>query len=331
MSKPTLKVWCLSDGRPGHFNQSKGLLQALEHGYQLELSWIDCTLQAKPLRPLLRTLLNAGHGHSLVKQLHSFAQPEGTPDLIVSTGGNTAYLNISLARLFGCQNYFIGSLRGLKPALFSKVFTIEPIGSPNNVVMPLAPVPTDRQAQAEAARTLRTELAIAPEQQLWTLLIGGANDQYRFTDNDWQALAAQLTQLARIHNIRWLITTSRRTGVNVEQQLATALPSDIIADATWYGQQPRKVMSPYLGAAEQIFCTEDSLSMLTEGIASGKPVTAIQPTQMTPEVRYEAALVRLTERGWLQRQPAHQLSVPDVCAEPPIPPAEDLWQRLQKA
>ncbi|MCV6604012.1 MAG: mitochondrial fission ELM1 family protein, partial [Porticoccaceae bacterium] len=169
-NRPALTVWCLSDSRPGHFNQSKGLLQALEQGYAVNLHWIDCTLQAKPLRPLLRGLLNAGLGQSLLPSLHRFDNPAAndptqTPDLIISTGGNTAYLNIALAQRYGCRNLFIGSLRGLKPSLFSAVLTIEPIGTDNNLLMPLAPVPSDRDAQAEAAQALRTELAFDDNQR----------------------------------------------------------------------------------------------------------------------------------------------------------------------
>lgn len=329
MSRPALTVWCLSDGKPGHFNQSKGLLQALALGYEVNLHWIDCSLQAKPLRPLLRKLLNAGIGQRLLPALHRFNRPAETPDLIISAGGNTAYLNIALAQQYGCQNLFIGSLRGLKPSLFTTVLTIEPIGADNNLVMPLAPVPSDRDAQAEAARQLRAEQQLEDTQPLWTLLIGGATDEYAYQAEDWKALAGELNRLARQHNIRWLITSSRRTGIEVEQQLAAALAPELLADTTWYGQQPRKVMAAYLGAAEAVFCTEDSLSMLTEAIASGKPVVALQPAQMQPAARYEAALERLEQRQWLSRQPVTQLALPPATDHSIPAPAEALWQQLQ--
>lgn len=328
--KPVLNVWCLSDGRPGHFNQSKGLLQALELGYQLELSWIEVSLRLKPLRKLLRALLNRAPGSAgLVERCYQAELPAGTPDLIISTGGNTAFLNAALAQRFSCQNYFIGSLRGLTPTLFSKVLTIEPIGSDNNIVMPLAPVPSDRPAQQQAADELRQSLNIPAVQPLWTLLIGGSTDQYRFSDQDWQALAQQMNQLARAHNIRWLVTSSRRTGIEIEQQLSAALESNLLADTTWYCQQPRKVMAAYLGAAEVVFCTEDSLSMLTEGIASGKPVIALQPGERSPDQRYAAALERLVDRGWLQQQPMAEMAAPGQQYQAAEPPAQVLWHQLQ--
>jgi len=328
-SRPTLRLWCLSDGRPGHFNQSKGLIQALEQGYEVQVHWLDIRLKTRPLRKLLRLILNRLPGQSRwVEACYEAELPAEPPELIISTGGNTAFLNAALARRFACQNYFIGSLRGLAADLFSKVLTIEPIGSSNNIVMPLAPVPSDRAAQQQAGDALRQQLSLADDRPLWTLLIGGCTDQYPYTQDDWQALAQQMNALAHQHGIRWLVTSSRRTGSEIEQQLAQVLDPTIIADATWYSQQPRKVMAAYLGAASAVYCTEDSLSMLTEGIASGKPVIALQPARQQPDARYQAALQRLTERDWLQRQPMTALQAP-AAQQQAQPPAQVLWQQLQ--
>ena len=306
------------------------MLQALAQGYEVQCDWVDAQLTFKPLRKLLRASLNRQPGRSgWIRALYRASLPTAPPDLIISTGGNTAFLNAALAQQLGCQNYFIGSLRGLRPSLFSKVLTIEPIGANNNIVMPLAPVPSDREAQHTAATALRHEQQIPAEQPLWTLLIGGATDEYSYQAEDWQALAGELNRLARQHSIRWLITSSRRTGIEVEQQLAAALAPELIADATWYGQQPRKVMAAYLGAADAVFCTEDSLSMLTEAIASGKPVVALQPARMQPAARYEAALERLSQRQWLSRQPVTQLALPPTTDSSIPAPAEALWQQLQ--
>jgi len=330
MSKPALTVWCLSDGRPGHFNQSKGLIQALERGYDVRLHWIDCSLQAKPLRPILRQLLNAELATNLMVKLHRFERPDTPPDLILSTGGNTAYLNIALARQLNCPNWFIGSLRGLKPSLFHRVFTIEALNADNNIVMPLAPVPSNRQDQQNAAIKLRQEQGIPTDQTLWTLLIGGSTEEYSYSDQNWSALAAQMNTLAEQHDIRWLVTSSRRTGIEVEQKLASQLSEPLLADTTWFCQQPRKVMAAYLGAADIIFCSEDSLSMLTEGIASGKAVVSLYPPQHQPAERYKAALERLEQRCWLERQPMAEISAPSG-EQADIDPTEDLWQRIESS
>ncbi|MBY4676438.1 mitochondrial fission ELM1 family protein [Marinobacterium arenosum] len=327
--KTPLTVWCLSDGRPGHYNQSKGLLQALACGYQLSEHWLEVRLRAKPLRKLMRAGLNSNpalHRH-WVEAMYRRELPNQRPELIISTGGNTAFLNAALAEHFGCRNYFIGSLRGLKPELFSLVLTLEPIGAPNNLVMPLAPSPINRSQLAQAGGELTSML----DGPLWTMLIGGATSEYRFQPEDWQNLAEQMNRLAEQRQIRWLVTSSPRTGVEVEQLLAANLKPQALADTVWWGQQPRKVMAAYLGAAERIFCSEDSLSMLTEAVSSGKPVTALSPQDMTPEPRYLAALERLVGRGWLERRAIAELERVNGIAEGQRleDPLQYLWQLIR--
>ena len=51
-------VWVVSDGIPGHFNQSKGALFALEILFDLEVYWIDLKLKKSYLRRLLAFILN---------------------------------------------------------------------------------------------------------------------------------------------------------------------------------------------------------------------------------------------------------------------------------
>lgn len=48
----------VSDGVPGHFNQSKGVLFALERDFELDVHWIELTLKHKFYRRPLTWLLN---------------------------------------------------------------------------------------------------------------------------------------------------------------------------------------------------------------------------------------------------------------------------------
>ncbi|WP_435686528.1 mitochondrial fission ELM1 family protein [Sedimenticola selenatireducens] len=302
-----LTVWCLSDGVPGHFNQTKGLIKSLEHGFRVEMLWIDSRLKAPPLRRLMRKLLNSNTQRYArwIEKLYATQIPakRGSPDLIVSTGGNTAYINIALAHKYKCKNFFIGSLRGLDASLFTRVFTIEPVGAANNIVMQLAPTPVGWSELEAAGKQFKNNSS----DHLWTMLIGGSTREYRYGSRDWSDIADSMNQLAARHHIKWLVTTSRRTDDAAEKILREQLDPAIIADAVWYKTEPRKIMAAYLGAGEQIFCTEDSLSMLTEAVSAGKPVTSIQPKDFKPEIRYENALCRLVAKGWISRVPASDL------------------------
>lgn len=103
-------------------------------------------------------------------------------------------------------------------------------------------------------------------------------------------------------------------------------PAERIADAVWWSQAPRKVMRDFLGAAQAIVVTEDSLSMVAESLYSG-PAGASgrarrRPTQR--QRRRRAAGLRRTRPagfaarspGWPRRPfPSRTAPIPDVQAE----------------
>jgi len=86
-----------------------------------------------------------------------------------------------------------------------------------------------------------------------------------------------MNTLARREGIRWLVTTSRRTGAEAEARLRAGLDSAVVAAAVWWAEKPEKKMQAFLGAAECVFVTQDSVTMVTEAVASGRPVVVVRP------------------------------------------------------
>jgi len=56
-------------------------------------------------------------------------------------------------------------------------------------------------------------------------------------------------------------------------------------------------MAAYMGAAEQVFITADSMSMIAEAIASTKPAVVLEPDNVQPARRYREALQRYDQLG----------------------------------
>lgn len=294
MSTPK-RLWLLNDGRAGHMNQAKGLIALLEeHGQTFQVDTIDCHPRLKLANRLgtwwLNTLPPGASAHLALLGYRMSTLPSGRPDLILSAGGDTAVANAALARQLNAPNLFIGSRRRLRPERFTLYLTLEAQGGTNNLVMPIPPSPlTPAHCRAEGS-ALRAAHGDAP---LWAILIGGTGAGFTYTNADWDALAEGLNSLSRRFGGRWLLTTSRRTGGAVEQYLRTRLHPDSLADATWYHHAPRKVMAAYLGAADAILCTADSMSMLADGLNAGKAVTSLWPVQAQPDAQYVQALDRL--------------------------------------
>ena len=312
-----LAVWLLSDGAPGHLSQSRGIVDALATRRAVEITTIELKVRSPLWKRLGRLALpRIRDTAGWFRRIYGAAPPPGQPALIVSSGANTLLANALLARLHRVPNVYSGTLKGYEPAAFGCVFSVVPLGVTCNHVLPLPPVP------GELARPLPPAPGGEP---LIAVLIGGDGAGYAFKDEDWRAFADGLAALSRRENARLLLTTSRRTGAAAETLLREHLPAELLADAVWWSQAPRKVMRDFLAAAQAIVVTEDSLSMVAESLYSGRPVLSVAPAVAQPNANDGAALRGYVERGLLARSPIAGLAeaafpsrtaaIPDVQAE----------------
>jgi len=283
-------VWVLSDGRAGHLGTTRGILRSLAQIRPLNEHWIELHMRLGAVRQVMHYWLH-GTNHPVPRWLQKACyrigeMPAARPDLILSTGGSTVYLNASFARQFDCPNLFAGTLRGLRSSFFSAVITPFRLeGVNNNIELDYLPLAVDPAKAAQAGEQYRLEHCLNDE-RLWTMIIGGDGGGYRYTDADWAELAQAMNQLAQQSSVRWLLTTSRRTGAQGEAVLRKHLDEAVLADAVWWTQEPRKVMLAYLGASQCVFCTEESGSMITESILSGRAAFALRARRNRPQAQH---------------------------------------------
>lgn len=299
-NKP-INVLILSDGLPGHANQARGLVNWLSRRYAVKSNELSVKLRYKGLAQLLLPWL-LHHQHSpttLISWFYSYPQKEiEKPDLIISAGGNTSFLNVALARDWQIPNIFIGSRRRLYSSDFSAHLTLEPTGQANNIVMELSPTLTNIAVLLNQGQQLRETLNIQREQKLYMLALGGDGAGYRYNQESCQQMSQLMTELSLRDNCRWILTTSRRTGSVLEKALKQLIDPNLLADAVWWHDNPRKVMNAYMGAVDCIFISIDSMSMISEAIASNKPTILLQPEMASPEPRYQQALDDFYRAGY---------------------------------
>jgi mitochondrial fission protein ELM1 len=160
----------------------------------------------------------------------------------------------------------------------------------NNIRVPFIPLLTDRARIMEQGRQFRTAHGLEHE-TVWCVLIGGDGAGYHYDSGSLEQLARGILALARDHQAKLLVTTSRRTGLKFERALQALLGDcPAVAYATYYNHRPEKVVAPFLGAADVVFCTADSGSMITEAMTAGKPVYSLIPEQVRPQPFYQAFL-----------------------------------------
>ncbi|WP_018405083.1 ELM1/GtrOC1 family putative glycosyltransferase [Marinobacter gelidimuriae] len=304
MNNPSgkLRILLLSDGLPGHLSQSQGLARWLGDRYLTESDEMTVGLKVKPLARLILPYMTRFRCLApLVLRFYS-----GVPDdiqgvdLILSAGGTTSFLNVALAQHGQIPNVFLGSKRRLRSDDFSAHLTLEPTGEPHNIVMILPPTLTDPEQLQEKGRELRLSLGLSDNEMLNLMAIGGDGAGYQYDSQAVQQLVQLMIEEYQRTGRRWLLTTSRRTGARLEQELKQAMPAELLADSVWWSENPRKVMAAYMGAADQIFITADSMSMIAEAISSGKPTTVLWPEKSRPDSRYKAALERYEKHGLCQ-------------------------------
>jgi hypothetical protein len=304
-----LRVWLVDEGSHGHRAQSEGAVAAIERlGHTVALERIAARERwPGALRPALRLAVDRGPRELSVRTARAaarFAAPAtGRPDLVVSSGGKSVFANLALARAAGAPNLFVGDPRPYPVRWFGAVLGPERIGAaPNLFAVPAPPTPVTPATCAAAAGERWPD---DPPRRVWALLIGGASRSHRFAEDDFARLAEGANALARRFGIRWLVSTSRRSGAAVDAVLAERLAPEAVADLTLFSRRPEPVVLAYLGAAERAFVTQDSLTMLAEAIASGRPAVAVAPADVrlpsTSVVR--TTLARLERVAGFERRP----------------------------
>lgn len=289
-------VWIVSEGSPGHVSQSVGLVNALKAHCDLDVVEVTGRLCVRGwVRPILRFLMGKS-GRPLPKFLldrtHQLNVPcdAPAPDLIVSSGGKSVLAARTWAQKFKVPYVFIGERKPYPASWFHTI--ISPAineSCENSIDVELIPTPVTPQFIAEKGQV---------EKDTWCMIIGGVSRSHHFVDKDWIAIAEGMNALADRENIRWLITTSRRTGAEAEGLLKQHLKSDVLKDAIWWAEEPRKELYSFMARSELLFVTQDSVTMVTEAVSSGKPVVVVFPeTCPIPEDSFMNAYFDRLERN----------------------------------
>ena len=291
-----LKIWVISDRRAGHTAGSRGLVKAFGKIQATQVDWVHADLRISGSHRLLTTALrffpNKWHAFWINVFYKIDKQPSDAPDIVCSAGRETQFLNILWTRKYAAKNFFVGTLRSVPHNLFTAFITPLSIEAPNHIKVDVPLTDIDRDA-------LHTDIegnVSVGSNTLWALLIGGKTPGYGFERQDWLNLAKSMQNLSEKHGGKWLLTTSRRTGTDIEGILKSALPSQYILDAVWYSDDKRKVVAPFLNAADAVFCTEDSMAMLGEAVSVGKPVYSLRPEKINLDWK-ETEIVSHLERG----------------------------------
>jgi len=295
-------IWLLDHGASGHFAQVAGVADMLARaGIDLPQKIIPVSVSIPGwARAPLRSI-GAHAPRAVVEPLlaacHSMpALPDTPPALILGSSGTSAWTLRLLGWKTGAPTAFVGSWQPFPRDWFT--YGLSPHGEgPQEVATDfLVSRMTPERVTAAAAERFGS-----PKPGTWALLVGARSRSHPFDAEDWATLADSVNARARESGVRWLISTSPRTGAEAEAILAERIDPGAIDALVLWGRSPDKCAAAFMGAADRVFVTRDSLTMLAEAIASGKPATAIAPRDpRLEEGYYLRMLARMREAGWLE-------------------------------
>jgi hypothetical protein len=255
-------VWALHDGKPGMASQALGLAEALqfpvtEKRLAVRAPWRHLVPQLW-LRPFAAL---GGDGDRL-------APP--WPDIVIGCGRNSVAPALAVKRASGGHTFWV-QVQDPHYARDQIDLMVAPAHDPtegSNVFRTLGAVHrVTREKLAEARAHVPASLAALPR-PLVAVLLGGSNRAYRITPERTEIFAAQLAALIE-QGYGLAITPSRRTDAAIVSRLRNRLAGHAFYLWDGTGDNPYFAL---LASAEAIIVTPDSVSMISEAAATGKPV-----------------------------------------------------------
>ena len=303
------KILIISDGIPGHFNQSNGVAFIIEETCECaitthELSWRHYALRSacNIFAKLLLRFNNKNIARGIL-WMYSPINIQGH-DLVIAAGGNTMPVSAAIKLAYSLPVIQLGSPRGLHSSMFNALVTIEKyFDHPSNIVATISP-----NLYSPAICSIAAQKDNLSDHILF--LIGGEGIGYSYGLNEWESMLTSIQGLHSKIKLPISIVTSRRTPSEIEDLFQSRLKNILGDYCAWFHHGDKNFnLAALLGSAINIFATEDSAMMISESISSGKPVTTLYPSNIKSPLRYENHISKYADLALIKRSPLYDFEL----------------------
>ncbi len=254
--------WVLHDGKAGMSSQALGLAEAA--GFAFAEKRLEIRFPWSCLPPLLWPAPLDAPGGAGARLTPPW------PDFVIACGRNAAMPALAIRRASGGHSI---AAQIQDPGVGRGEFDLSIVPEHDRlrgprVVVTRGAVHRVTPVRLAAERGRFPGLAAMPRPVL-AVLIGGSNKAYRLTLRRVAEIADAVAAILRERGGSALVTPSRRTGaegLSLLQQRLSGLPG-----AIWDGAGENPYFA-YLAMADAFLVTADSVSMISEAAATGKPV-----------------------------------------------------------
>lgn len=257
IAQAQMPAWVLAEDKAGMLSQAIGLAEAAALAPDVRL-----------LRPRgLYSLLTPALWWSPLSAIDAVALAPPITEVVIGCGGMAGALLSALrgrARTVMVQH----PRRDLRNFDLILAGVHDEVTGPNVLVTRTALHRVTPERLAEAEREWAPRLAHLPR-PLVAVLVGGSNGRLRLDQPATGRIAGQLAEMLKRDHVGMIITPSRRTEAAVRETLARVLRP--LGAELWDGIGE----NPYFGMlalADAIVVTSDSVSMVSEAVATRAPV-----------------------------------------------------------
>lgn len=261
-----ISSWVVTDGKAGMESQCLGLAETL--GLTPVVKRVRLRTPWRQLTPHFRL----GGGMQFSSFGAALAPP--WPDLLIATGRHSVAASLFVRRRSRRQGRGSITVQLQNPVISPRYFDLvvtprhDELTGTNVVATRGALHRITKAVLAEGAAKLAPRVAQLPRPYI-AFLAGGTNAAYQLTPAQMKTIAVGLAEAARDLRGSLLVTPSRRTGVQCVAALREALAD--IPHFLW----DESGENPYfgiLGLADFAVVTADSVNMVSEALATAKPV-----------------------------------------------------------
>ncbi|HIE25728.1 TPA: hypothetical protein EYP66_00395 [Candidatus Poribacteria bacterium] len=291
-----MKILIISDGRPGHYNQSLGIVSHIKNA---EFYILEVTFRSKQrdniLRVLMRLLGWMPMPEGFIVRLLNMALSQKSAgeilicenyDIVLSTGSSVAPINLLMGKLInaytvvctrpsplGIAHFDLAILPQHHWPRINRKNICKTLGVPNLIT------PEDIE---QRKKRLQSELNL-PDKLRLGVLLGGEDRYFTITQSTTGKLLDTLLKVCDEIDGQLALTTSRRTPPVVEELLHSRLDVDNrciileLASGTYLRSQGKSARIPdtvesIFAISDIVIVTEDSFSMVCEAASSGRKI-----------------------------------------------------------
>ena len=300
-----IRICHLSEGVAGHDGQVLGVIKTLrDAGYDVSTKTVSVRWKIHFLRGLLRLLSRKLSKYpnfisrKLILFCYKFASVNEV-DVIISGGANLAPLNLAISKTLKVKNIHLSTPRDWKISDFSAYITSSKVStSPSNLVPEIVPNQFDPKTCKELGTKFISEKGIEGI-KFSLLVLGGDGIGYTYTKREWIKIIDNFSSFCETKKSNPLFITSRRTPKEIENIIKERF--EVSMSVLFHSEKARGKFDHLLYLAHDIFVTEDSSTMISEAISSGKKVASIFPQNIKAPEKYSQIIMKYESLGFIER------------------------------